>query len=180
MTAARPRGATLRVAAPQAASVPGDVDANVATAVSFVASVAESDVRVFALSELFLTGYGPAAWLPEATLPTGDGRLAPLKEAAARYDVVVVAGAAVRRGGADPGPVTLTLGVVDPRGGRGPWTTASTWCSRGWSAGAVQAPSAAGARSTTPRAAPSYAPPTRTLLSWSPTSRPPWWPVCRR
>lgn len=110
MTAARPRGATLRVAAAQASSVPGDVDANVATAVSLAGAAAERDACVLVLPELFLTGYDPAVWLPEATLTTEDSRLAPLREATARYDVVVVAGAAVRRGGrADRGPVTLSL-----------------------------------------------------------------------
>ena len=116
MTTAQPRSATLRVAAAQAASVPGDVDANVATAVSLVVAAAERQARVLVLPELFLTGYDPVAWLPEATLTTDDSRLAPLREATARYDVVVVAGAAVRRGGTDRGPVTLSLVVVDPQG----------------------------------------------------------------
>ncbi len=115
MSVARPT-ATLRVAAAQAASVPGDPAANVATAVPLLAVAAEQDVRVVVLPELFLTGYDPASWSPETALTTGDARLAPLAEAAARHDVVVVAGAAVRRDGPEPEQVTLSVLVVDPSG----------------------------------------------------------------
>ncbi|HEY0772782.1 MAG TPA: carbon-nitrogen hydrolase family protein, partial [Nocardioidaceae bacterium] len=110
--------ATLRVAAAQATSVPGDVDANVATAVSLVASAAGRGARVVVLPELFLTGYAPESWSLETTLTPSDLRLAPLREVARERDVVVVAGAAVRRGsGDDPAdPVTLSLLVVDPAG----------------------------------------------------------------
>lgn len=104
---------TLRVAAGQAESVPGDPAANVATAVSLVAAAAERGARVLVLPELFLTGYAPASWAAEGTLTTDDPRLEPLRAAAGDRDVVVVVGAAVRRA-ADR--FTLSLLVVDPDG----------------------------------------------------------------
>jgi predicted amidohydrolase len=96
----------LRVAAAQAESVPGDVSANVATAVSLVRSAADRGARVVVLPELFLTGYAPETWSLDQTLTEDDARLAPLSEVAADRGVVVVVGAAVRRA-ADR--VTLSL-----------------------------------------------------------------------
>lgn len=117
MTAPRPRSATLRVAAAQATSAPGEVTANVTTAVSLLDAAAARGARLLVLPELFLTGYDPATWSPETALTTDDRRLAPLRETSARYDVVVVAGVAVRRtDDASAGSVTLSLLVVDPRG----------------------------------------------------------------
>lgn len=108
----------MRVAAAQAASVPGDIATNAATAVSLVTASADRGARVVVLPELFLTGYAPDAWSLETTLTPEDARLAPLRDAARERDVIVVAGAAVRRGsGADDDPVTLSLVVVDPDGG---------------------------------------------------------------
>jgi len=110
--------ATLRVAAAQAESVPGDVATNVATAVALVGTAAGQGARVVVLPELFLTGYAPEAWSVGAALTPEDPRLAPLREAAAGHALVVVAGAAVRRGSGDPPstPVTLSVLVVDPVG----------------------------------------------------------------
>ena len=85
-----PRG--LRLAAAQAASVPGDVAANVATAVSLVRDAADQGARVVVLPELFLTGYDEAAWTHDASLSLDDERLAPLCDAAASREVVVVVG----------------------------------------------------------------------------------------
>ena len=65
----------LRVAAAQAVSVSGDVDANVATAVALVAEAAGNGARLVVLPELFLTGYDPEAWRPGHGL--GHGRRAP-------------------------------------------------------------------------------------------------------
>ncbi|HEY0775354.1 MAG TPA: carbon-nitrogen hydrolase family protein, partial [Nocardioidaceae bacterium] len=93
--------ATLRVAAAQATSVPGDVDANVATAASLVTSAADRGARVVVLPELFLTGYAPEFWSLETALTPSDPRLDPLREVAREPAVVVVAGAAVRRGSGD-------------------------------------------------------------------------------
>ncbi len=96
----------LRVAAAQAASVPGDVATNVATAVALVGDAADQGARVVVLPELFLTGYDEAVWTPEHSLDldpsTGSGHrdevLAPLGEVARERSVVVVASGAVRRG----------------------------------------------------------------------------------
>ncbi len=67
----------LRLAAAQAASVPGDVAANVATAVSLVRDAADQGARVVVLPELFLTGYDEAAWTHDVSLDldpsTGSG-----------------------------------------------------------------------------------------------------------
>jgi 5-aminopentanamidase len=105
--------ATLRVAAAQSGSVPGDVAANVATAVVLAGSAADRGARVVVLPELFLTGYAPESWSIEQALTVEDPRLSPLREVASERGVVVVAGAAVRRG-ADA--VTLSLVVVDDDG----------------------------------------------------------------
>lgn len=110
--------ATLCVAAAQAESVPADLDANVATAVELVRAAAAEAARVLVLPELFLTGYAPATWSLRTAVTPADPRLSPLRKAASEHDVVVVAGAAVRRGsGAGPSdPVTLSVLVLDPAG----------------------------------------------------------------
>ena len=95
----------LRVAAAQAASVPGDVAANVATAVALVGDAADRGARIVVLPELFLTGYDAAVWTPAHCLDLDDPALAPLRHAARERSVVVVAGAAVRR----PDRNTLSL-----------------------------------------------------------------------
>jgi 5-aminopentanamidase len=105
--------ATLRVAAAQAESVPGDVAGNVATATDLVGAAAERGARVVVLPELFLTGYAPESWSVDQALTTEDPRLAPLRAVAAEGRVVVVAGAAVRRRAE---AVTLSLVVVDDDG----------------------------------------------------------------
>ena len=112
-------GGRLRVAAAQAESVPGDVAANVATAVSLVTSAADQGARVVVLPELFLTGYDEAAWTHDASISldpsTGSGarELAPLAEVATERSVVVVVGAAVRRA---PDVSTLSVLVVGADG----------------------------------------------------------------
>ncbi|HET6625654.1 MAG TPA: carbon-nitrogen hydrolase family protein [Nocardioidaceae bacterium] len=104
----------LRVAAAQAESVSGDVEANVATAVSLVDSAARNGARLVVLPELFLTGYDPDRWGPDAAVTPEDPLLQPLRDAARDRAVVVVAGAAVRRA-ADRH--TLSLLVLDADGG---------------------------------------------------------------
>ena len=103
----------LRVAAAQAASVAGDVAANVATAVALVDGAAERGAAVAVLPELFLTGYDEAAWTHDASLSLDDPRLAPLSDAARRHGVVVVVGAAVRRALDE---TTVSALVVDRQG----------------------------------------------------------------
>lgn len=87
----------LRVAAAQAASLPGDVAANVASAVSLVGAAADRGARVVVLPELFLTGYAAEVWTHEGSLSLDDAVLEPLAEVAREREVVVVVGAAVRR-----------------------------------------------------------------------------------
>lgn len=115
----------LRVAAAQAESVAGDVEANVATAVGLVTEAGGAGARVVVLPELFLTGYDPDGWSAQTCL-TGavedDPRLKPLREAARTGDVVVVASAAVERAprasGAEASPRrTISLLVLDGQGG---------------------------------------------------------------
>ncbi|MEP7090992.1 MAG: carbon-nitrogen hydrolase family protein [Nocardioidaceae bacterium] len=101
------------MAACQAASVPCDLAANVATAVTLVAAGADRGARVVVLPELFLTGYAPEAWTHDASLVLDDPALQPLRDLAVSRSVVVVAGAAVRR--ALDGS-TLSAVVVDPAG----------------------------------------------------------------
>jgi len=90
----------LRVAAGQAASVSGDLAANVRTAARLTEQAAAREVRLLVLPEAFLTGYDAAAF--RGPLPSADeldeGWLDPLRAAAADGDVVVVAGTALRRG----------------------------------------------------------------------------------
>jgi predicted amidohydrolase len=91
---------TLRVAAGQAASVSGDVAANVATAARLTRLAGTQDVRLLVLPEAFLTGYDVDAFA--GPLPAADGLvgavLDPLREAAAG-GVTVVVGTALERGG---------------------------------------------------------------------------------
>jgi predicted amidohydrolase len=103
----------LRVAAAQAEAVPGDVAANVASAVSLVTSAADQGARVVVLPELFLTGYDEVAWVHDASLGLDDEVFGPLSEVARSRDVVVVVGAAVRRALDES---TLSVVVVDRAG----------------------------------------------------------------
>jgi len=108
----------LRVAAAQAVSVPGDVAANVATAVELMTEAADQGARVVVLPELFLTGYDPSVWTHDASLVLDDPVLVPLVEVAASRQVVVVVGAAVRRA---LDSSTLSLLVVDADGVSAPY-----------------------------------------------------------
>jgi predicted amidohydrolase len=95
----------LLVAAAQAASVSGDLAANVTTAARLTALAATQDVRLLVLPEAFLTGYDVAAFdgpLPDADTfqdQAASSWLDPLREAASA-GVTVVAGTSLRRGGA--------------------------------------------------------------------------------
>ncbi len=89
----------MRVAAGQAASVGGDLAANVRTAARLTRLAATQDVGVLVLPEAFLTGYDIAAF--DGPLPDADGLdaawLDPLRAEAAA-GVTVVVGTALRRG----------------------------------------------------------------------------------
>ena len=105
----------MRLAAGQAASVAGDLAANVATAARLTAQAADQGVRVLVLPEAFLTGYDEGAFtgpLPDAA-GLDDPWLDPLREASAAGDVVVVVGTALTRGDAR----RLSQVVVRPDGG---------------------------------------------------------------
>lgn len=110
--------AVLRVAAAQAVSVPGDVAANVTTALTLVTGAADRGARVVVLPELFLTGYDASVWTHDASLVLDDPVLAPLLAAAAERQVVVVVGAAVRRA---LDSSTLSLLVFDADGVSAPY-----------------------------------------------------------
>ncbi len=90
----------MRVAAGQAASVSGDLAANVRQAARLTGLAATQDVRLLVLPEAFLTGYDVAAFdgpLPDAADLDGAW-LDPLRSAAAP-GVTVVVGTALRRDG---------------------------------------------------------------------------------
>ncbi|MBI2245871.1 MAG: carbon-nitrogen hydrolase family protein [Nocardioides sp.] len=89
----------MRVAAGQAVSVSGDLDANVRTAARLTRLAATQDVRALVLPEAFLTGYDVAAF--DGPLPDAEGLdgawLDPLRAESAA-GVTVVVGTALRRG----------------------------------------------------------------------------------
>jgi 5-aminopentanamidase len=91
----------MKVAAGQAASVSGDLAANVATAVRLVDLAATQDVRLLVLPEAFLTGYDVDAFT--GPLPTDADLdapwLHPLRTAAVLGDLTVVVGTALVRDG---------------------------------------------------------------------------------
>ena len=105
---------TLRVAAAQAESTYGEVEANVKTAVDLVERAAQQGARVVVLPELFLTGYAAELWSADACLvDPSDGRLVPLADAARATGAVVVAGAALRA----QEKAIISLLAFDERGG---------------------------------------------------------------
>jgi predicted amidohydrolase len=101
----------LRVAAAQDVAIPGDLEANVATAAALVRAAADDGAAVVVLPEAFLNGYSLevfAAPLPSlADLPLGA-----LVSAAREAGAVVVVGAALEAEGVK----TLSSLVVHPDG----------------------------------------------------------------
>lgn len=90
--------APLRVAAVQARSVAGDVEANAAAAAAWVRRGAAEGAELVVLPELFLPGYDPATLHAEpdgCDVTPDDPRLDPLREAAGAAAVLV--GASVRQ-----------------------------------------------------------------------------------
>ncbi|MFC4786938.1 carbon-nitrogen hydrolase family protein [Nocardioides sp. MAHUQ-72] len=104
----------MLVAAAQAAAVPGDVPANVATAARLVTLAGSQGVRVVVLPEAFLTGYDEDVF--SGAVPRADdldsGWLDPLRSAAADTGSVVVVSTPLDRGDRR----TLAMLVVRPDG----------------------------------------------------------------
>lgn len=89
----------LRVAAVQAASVAGDVVANVASAAAWTGKAAAAGARLTVFPELFLPGYDPTTLRAEpdhVDVTPDDPRLGPLADAAATHGTAIVVGASVR------------------------------------------------------------------------------------
>jgi predicted amidohydrolase len=105
----------VRVAAVQAESVSGDVDANVATGSAWIALAAAEGARLVVLPELFVPGYDPdmLAARTDVDVDPGDDRLSPLAAAAAEAGVAALAGASVRW---PDGRRTLSLLSFSPAG----------------------------------------------------------------
>lgn len=105
---------SLRIAAGQAATVPGEVGANVATAARLTGLAARQGARVLLLPEAFLTGYDEAAFAgPVPTDSDLDGAwLDPLRAAAATAGTVVLVSTPLDRGDRR----TLSLLAVGPDG----------------------------------------------------------------
>ncbi|NYG60146.1 putative amidohydrolase [Nocardioides daedukensis] len=104
----------VRVAAAQAASVEGDLAANVARAAELVAEAARSGARVVVLPEAFLTGYSEAAFAgPVPHEDDLDGAwLESLRTASSSGDIVVVVCTPLQRRSAR----TLSSLVIRPGG----------------------------------------------------------------
>ncbi|MDN7120074.1 carbon-nitrogen hydrolase family protein [Nocardioides sp. ChNu-153] len=104
----------LRVAAAQAAAVPGDLAANVATAARLVRRAGDAGARVVVLPEAFLVGYdapvlaGPLPTPADATGPLLD----PVREACRETGTTALVGVALDRGATR----TLSLLLARPDG----------------------------------------------------------------
>ncbi len=99
----------LRVAAVQAESVAGDVEANAATAARWTSAAADEGARLVVLPELFLCGYSPRTLADrpdDCDITPADARLSVLADVARARRVVVLVGASVRVNGE---PRTLSL-----------------------------------------------------------------------
>jgi 5-aminopentanamidase len=105
----------LTLAAAQAEAVPGDVAANVRTAVELVREAAGLGAQVVVLPETFLTGYDLGVFA--GRLPgLADLPLDPLRDAAGEAGALVVAGAALEAQIGDQRVKTISSVVVHPDG----------------------------------------------------------------
>jgi predicted amidohydrolase len=89
----------LRVAAVQAESVAGEVEANVATACRLIEAAAAEGAKVAVLPELFLPGYDPGTLRADpdgCDVTVADPRLAPLRRTAENAGVASLVGASTR------------------------------------------------------------------------------------
>ena len=106
----------LRVAAVQAESVAGDVEANIATAASWTSAAADQGARLVVFPELFLCGYSPQTLADrpdDCDVTPADARLCVLADLARERQVVGLVGASVRVHGARR---TLSLLAFTPAG----------------------------------------------------------------
>ena len=106
----------LRVAAVQAESIAGDVEANVATTSRWLRAAAAEGARVVVLPELFLPGYDPETLRSrpdESDVSVDDPRLAPLRRTAIDAGVVALVGASTRT---PEGRRHLSVLSVSPQG----------------------------------------------------------------
>ncbi|GAB1646562.1 carbon-nitrogen hydrolase family protein [Krasilnikovia sp. MM14-A1259] len=105
----------LRVAAVQATSVAGDIDANAATAAAFVRRAGAAGARLAVFPEKFLTGYEPelvTAQPDRHAVHLGDPRYAPIADACRENGVAAVVGTALH----DRGRLTISALVIAPTG----------------------------------------------------------------
>lgn len=89
----------FRIAAAQTGSVKGDIAANVATHTAVAEQAGRLSVTYLLFPELSLTGYEPTLAAELAIAPPHaltDARLAPLKKAAQKHGMIIVAGAPLR------------------------------------------------------------------------------------
>lgn len=92
---------SLRIAAAQSRSAPGDVAANVVTHCRFIDEAAAAGVGLLVFPELSLSGYEPDL-VASCCLEPEDHELAPLRERAERAAMALVVGAPLRSGAARP------------------------------------------------------------------------------
>jgi predicted amidohydrolase len=88
----------LTLAAAQSASVPGDIEANVAGHLRFAERAARQGVNLLVFPELSLTGYELATAARDAILPD-DPRLRPLRDAASATAMTIIVGAPLKAAG---------------------------------------------------------------------------------
>jgi predicted amidohydrolase len=90
----------VRIAAVQAESSAGEVDANVDAAAMWTVAAAAEGADLVVLPELFVPGYDPPtlAARPDVDVDLADPRLSPLAAAAADAAIAVLVGASVRWG----------------------------------------------------------------------------------
>jgi predicted amidohydrolase len=85
----------ITIAAAQLSPVMENIDSNLREHLMLIRAAAERDVKLIAFPELSITGYlkGQAESL---AFMRNDARLDPLREAAARFSMIIIAGAPVR------------------------------------------------------------------------------------
>ncbi|WP_394787222.1 carbon-nitrogen hydrolase family protein [Rhodoferax sp.] len=91
---------TLRIAAAQSCSLPGDIAANLQTHLRFIAAAREAGAELLLFPELSLSGYEPTL-LRNCLLEPGDSRLAVLPTLAREAGMTIVVGAPMASGVAD-------------------------------------------------------------------------------